>query len=184
MSQEVFGGRMINSEVIYVPIKGTENCIYPVYVPVVVREPEVYKATGKLSEGDYEATKDNLAGIPILPIIAALAPFVPAALKGVSKLFKKKDNKNNYRKTNYYTDDDIEYSNGKMPVRFVGPGGIRKDVLPSNGYYSQRGYHGLYDKKSGSYPFNQNKGRYAGYIPTNPNIKSLKDLQELYDKYK
>lgn len=151
---------MANSEVVYIPIPGNSNCIYPVYIPVVMREPEVFKSSGRLSENDYQSTKENLAGFPaILPLIAALAPLVPGVIKGVSKLFKgKNDNTPKYRNT--------VSSMGQLLYHNVGPGGVRK----SEGYYSQRGYHGLYDRK-------------AGYIPTNPNIKNLKDLQALYDKY-
>lgn len=165
---------MANSEVIYVPIPGKNNCMYPSYIPIVMKEPEVYKATGRLSVNDYNSTVDNLGGNPaLIPIIAALAPLIPAAIKGISKLFKGNDNKPKYRNV-------------------IGNG------YYSNGYYSQRGYHGLYDRKSGysnriegGYPrvapFNTScgysRGRYGGYIPTNPNIKNLKDLQALYDKY-
>lgn len=161
---------MANSEVIYVPVPGNSNCIYPIYVPVVMKEPEVFRSSGRLSAGDYEETKNNLAGFPaLLPLIAALAPLVPGVIKGVSKLFKK-DDKPKYRNT---------ISNGQLLYHNVGPGGVRKNI--SNGYYSQRGYHGLQERKSGYprvAPFNV-----GGYIPTNPNIKNLKDLQELYDKY-
>jgi hypothetical protein len=128
---------MAKSEVIYVPIKGSNNCIYPVYVPVIIREPQVYKATGRLSQSDYEASKNNLAGNPaLIPLLLGLAPLIPGVIKGVKKIFNKSE-KPRYRAT---------------------------------GDYSSRGYHGYYDRK-------------AGYIPTNPNIKSLKDLQALYDKY-
>ena len=50
---------MANSEVVYVPVPGNSNCIYPIYVPVVMREPEVFKSSGRLSAGDYEETKNN-----------------------------------------------------------------------------------------------------------------------------
>lgn len=116
---------MNNKKVVYVPIPGNTTYEYPILMPIVVEEPEVYKATGKLSAGDYEKTKENLAGFPaLLPLIAALAPLVPAAIKGVSKLLGSKPKNNRY-------------------------------TLPSQG----------------------------GYIPTNPNIRTLKDIQSLYDKY-
>lgn len=160
---------MANSEVIYVPIPGKNNCIYPTYLPIVMKEPEVYKATGRLSVNDYNSTVDNLGGNPaLIPIIAALAPFIPSAIKGIKKLFKGNDNKPKYRNV---------MGNGYY----------------SSGYYSQRGYHGLNENTyyKGGYPrvaqFNTScgfsRGRYGGYIPTNPNIKNLKDLQALYDKY-
>lgn len=109
---------MNNRNVIYVPIPGNTGYKYPMYVPIIVNEPDVYKSTGRLSAGDYKASVNNLAGFPaILPLLAALAPLVPIAVKGAQKLFGRKS-------------------------------------------------HGV-----------------AGYIPTNPNIKTLKDIQALYDKY-
>lgn len=155
---------MAKSEVVYVPIPGKNNCMYPIYIPIVVREPGVYKATGRLSLGDYQATVDNLGGNPaLIPLIAALAPLIPSAIKGIKKLFGKDSNTPKYRNVNYN-----QYSNG----------------YKSRGMYSQRGYHGLNDNvyQMGGYqrvaPFNV-----GGYIPTNPNIKTLKDLQALYEKY-
>lgn len=155
---------MAKSEVVYVPIPGKNNCMYPVYIPIVFREPEVYKSTGRLSAGDYNSTVDNLGGNPaLIPLLAALAPLIPSAIKGVKKLFNRNDNKPTYR--NSYR---------------------------SNGPYSQRGYHGLDENVyyKGGYPRVApfNVGGYSnrmegGYIPTNPNIKNLKDLQALYDKY-
>ena len=151
---------MAKSEVVYVPLPGKNNCMYPIYIPIVFREPEVYKSTGRLSAGDYNSTVDNLGGNPaLIPLLAALAPLIPSAIKGVKKLFGRNDNKPTYRNTNSYG----QYSRGP---------------------YSQRGYHGLDENVyyKGGYPrvapFNV-----GGYIPTNPNIKNLKDLQALYDKY-
>lgn len=116
---------MNNKKVVYVPIPGNTTYEYPIFMPIIVEEPEVYKATGKLSAGDYEKTKENLAGFPaLLPLLATLAPLVPAAIKGVSKLLNRKPKNNRY-------------------------------ALPAQG----------------------------GYIPTNPNIRTLKDIQSLYDKY-
>lgn len=146
---------MAKSEVVYVPIPGKNNCIYPIYVPIVVREPEVYKATGRLSLGDYNSTVNNLGGNPaLIPLLAALAPLIPAAIKGVKKLFNRNDNKPKYRNVGSYGSYGSYGPYGKGP-------------------YSQRGYHGL----------NENIYYKGGYIPTNPNIKNLKDLQALYNKY-
>ena len=126
---------MNHSSVVYVPIKGHNNCIYPIYVPLVIKEPEIYKSTGRLSMGDYNESKENLAGFPaLLPLLATLAPLVPIAIKGVKKIFGKGENEKKYA--------------------ISGPGGIRK----------------------------YNSGK-CGYIPTNPNINNLKQLQDLYDKY-
>lgn len=143
---------MAKSEVVYVPLPGKNNCIYPVYIPIVVREPEVYRATGRLSLGDYNSTVNNLGGNPaLIPLLAALAPLIPSAISGIKKLFGKNNSTPKYRNVN--------------PYNSYGPYG--------KGPYSQRGYHGL----------NENEYYKGGYIPTNPNIKNLKDLQALYNKY-
>lgn len=124
---------MNNSEVVYVPIKGNSKCIYPVYIPIIIRDKETYRASGSLSNEDYEDTKNNLAGFPaLLPIITALAPL---AIQGLTKLgqhiFKNRN--------------------------------ARGYIIPTT---NQNGIR-----------------RTAGYIPTNPNIKNLKELQKLYDEY-
>jgi hypothetical protein len=149
---------MAKSEVVYVPLPGKNNCIYPVYIPIVVREPDVYRATGRLSLGDYNSTVDNLGGNPaLIPLLAALAPLIPSAISGIKKLFNKNNSTPKYRN--------------------VIPQGSYGSYSPygpySKGPYSQRGYHGL----------NENEYYRGGYIPTNPNIKNLKDLQALYNKY-
>lgn len=158
---------MAKSEVVYVPLPGKNNCMYPIYIPIVVREPEVYRSTGRLSLGDYQSTVNNLGGNPaLIPLLASLAPLIPSAIKGIKKLFSRNDNKPKYRNT------IPNYSRGPY-VKSYG-----------QGPYSQRGYHGLDENTyyKGGYPrvapFNV-----GGYIPTNPNIKNLKDLQALYDKY-
>ena len=77
---------MNNAEVVYVPIKGNSKCIYPVYIPIIIKDKETYRASGSLSSEDYEDTKNNLAGFPaLLPIISALAPL---AITGLTKLGK------------------------------------------------------------------------------------------------
>lgn len=130
---------MNHASVVYVPIKGNNKCIYPIYVPVVMKQPDVYKSTGRLSLGDYNESKDNLAGFPaLLPLLATIAPLIPPAIKGIKNLIKKKR------------------GNGEIP----GTGPSRY-----NNYFK-----------------NQSFGR-CGYIPTNPNINNLKQLQSLYDKY-
>lgn len=177
---------MAKSEVVYVPLPGKNNCMYPIYIPIVVREPEIYRSTGRLSLGDYQSTVDNLGGNPaLIPLIAALAPLIPAAISGVKKLFNRNNSTPKYRNVNPYSNGYLKNSYGK---------------LLGQGPYSQRGYHGLdentyykggYSNRiEGGYPRVApfNVGGYSnrmegGYIPTNPNIKNLKDLQALYDKY-
>lgn len=110
----------LNYKVYYVPF--TKDTIYPVYVPIVVNEPDVLLSSGSLSHNDYEKTNELIksCGFPaLLPLIATLAPVVlPGLIKGVKSITKK---------------------------------------LKGNGE--------------------------CGYIPTNPNIQNLKQLQNLYDKY-
>ena len=120
----------LNYKVYYVPF--TKDTIYPIYVPIVVNEPDVLLSSGSLSENDYKINMDLVesCGIPaLIPLIASLAPIViPAAIKGFKKLRQK----------------------------------IRGN--------------GEFDERSEKYR--------SGYIPTNPNIKNLKQLQQLYNNYK
>ena len=184
---------MANSEVIYVPIPGKNNCMYPIYMPIVMREPDVYKATGRLSVGDYNSTVDNLGGNPaLIPIIKTLIPLIPSAISMVKNLFNKSSDKPKYRSVNYQgrvpygrplVQDSYGRPLGQGPYgRPLGQGPYGRPL--GQGPYSQRGYHGLDENRyyTGGYPrvapFNV-----GGYIPTNPNIKNLKDLQALYDKY-
>ena len=115
----------LNYKVVYVPLN--KDLIYPVYVPIVVNDEDIFLSSGRLSQNDYQRTLklNESCGFPIAPIIAALAPVViPGLIKLGKKMFKKS-------------------SNGAL--------------IPM--------------------------GNRGGYIPTNPNIKTLKDLQNLYDKY-
>ena len=166
---------MAKSEVVYVPVPGRNNCLYPMYIPIIVREPEVYKATGRLSLDDYNSTVDNLGGNPaLIPIIKTLIPLIPTAISMVKNLFNRNSDKPKYR--------NINYQNQKSYDRPLVQGPYGRPL--GQGPYSQRGYHGLDENRyyRGGYPraapFNV-----GGYIPTNPNIKNLKDLQALYDKY-
>lgn len=120
----------VNHKVVYVPLTKDfqgDELIYPIYIPVVVNQPDVLMASGSLSESDYEDTKEILhvdqeGGFPLAPIIAALAPIViPGAIKAVKNIVGKMKGKG----------EDEE----------------------------------------------------CGYIPTNPNIRNLRQLQQLYENY-
>lgn len=134
----------VNHKVVYVPVSNDKNLLYPIYVPVVVEDPNVLLSSGKLSEGDYLKTikLNEKCGFPIAPLLAALAPIViPGLIKGTSKLISK--------------------------IRGKG------EICHMTG---QNTYNPIY-KRSGL------NDEVSGYIPTNPNIKTLKQLQELYNKY-
>lgn len=126
----------VNHKIVYVPLTKDfqgNDLIYPIYLPVVVNQPEILMASGSLSEDDYERTKEILhvdeeGGFPLAPIIAALAPIViPGAIKAV---------KNVIHKIKGSSDNSAKGENEE-----------------------------------------------CGYIPTNPNIRNLKQLQQLYEDY-
>lgn len=119
----------VNHKIVYVPLTKDfqgNDLIYPIYLPVVVNQPEILMSSGSLSEDDYERTKEILhvdeeGGFPLAPIIAALAPIViPGAIKAVKNVIHK---------------------------------------------------------------FAKGENEECGYIPTNPNIRNLKQLQQLYEDY-
>jgi hypothetical protein len=132
----------LNYKVVYVPLN--KDLIYPVYIPIVVNDEDIFLSSGKLSERDYtETIKLNQAcGFPILPLISVLAPTViPGLIKLGKKYFKK--------------------SNGGTLIEYD----VHRADLNDN------------------YEENNEFNNKSGYIPTNPNIKTLKDLQKLYDDY-
>lgn len=113
----------LNYRVVYVPL--STDTIYPIYIPVVVNDEQVLRASGRLSQNDYKRTLsiNRKCGFPIAAVLSALAPIViPAVIKGTKRLINK---------------------------------------IKSSGEANEM----------------------SGYIPTNPNIKTLKSLQNLYDKY-
>ena len=143
----------INHKVVYVPL--TKDLLYPVYVPVVIDDEDILRSSGRLSRRDYDNTisLNNKAGFPIAPLLAALAPVV---IPGVIKGIKKLINKSNGvndKSLSCVNDKSLSYVNDELNYKSVNSNGI-----------------------SGQSPI-------SGYIPTNPNIKTLKQLQELYDKY-
>lgn len=133
----------VNHKIVYVPIgkdaRGVD-LMAPIYLPIVVDDPQTVYATGALSEDDFISTlkiynlkpddfasagSNEVGGFPLAPLIAALAPIaIPPLITAAKKIFGKKSS------------------------------------------------NGMYDSED-----------YSGYIPTNPNIKNLKQLQMLYDKY-
>lgn len=148
----------VGHKIIYIPIgkdaRGID-LLSPIYLPIVVDDPQTVYSTGSLSERDFISTLklynlkpadlesaggNEVGGFPLAPIIAALAPIaIPPLITAAKKLFGKKSSNGMYDSyIPYEVNESIE---------------LDSDELSS------------------------------GYIPTNPNIKNLKQLQILYDKY-
>ena len=94
-------------------------------------------------------------GFPIAPLLAALAPvLIPAAVRIGKKIFGK---------GGISEDSCLTYQHIK---------GVPNPNARGRVVYSE------YSK----YPYRRNN-LIAGYIPTNPNIRNLKQLQSLYNHY-
>lgn len=169
----------VNHKIVYVPLSNDPNgnkLIYPIYLPIVVDEPDVLYSTGSLSKRDFLNTKriyhlsagedresgdlaNRYSGFPIAPIIAALAPIViPGAIKAVKNIVSK------FKSSGALSDDAAEM--------------LESDIISaiendSNENVAEDTVEEIEDTTNES-----------GYIPTNPNIRTLKQLQSLYDKYK
>lgn len=147
----------VNHKILYVPL--TKDTIYPVYVPIVLDNPEVLQSSGGLSEEDYNETikLNESCGFPIAPLLAALAPvLIPAAVRIGKKIFGKGVPEEQFNR-------DLTYQHIK---------GVPNPNARGRVVYSE------YSK----YPYRRNN-LIAGYIPTNPNIRNLKQLQSLYNHY-
>lgn len=148
----------VNHKILYVPL--TKDTIYPVYVPIVLDNPEVLQSSGGLSEEDYNETikLNESCGFPIAPLLAALAPvLIPAAVRIGKKIF----GKGGVPEEQF--NRDLTYQHIK---------GVPNPNARGRVVYSE------YSK----YPYRRNN-LIAGYIPTNPNIRNLKQLQSLYNHY-
>lgn len=144
----------VNHKILYVPL--TKDTIYPIYVPIVLDNPEVLQSSGGLSEEDYNETikLNESCGFPIAPLLAALAPvLIPAAVRIGKKIFGK----------GVPDRENLTYQHIK---------GVPNPNARGRVVYSE------YSK----YPHRRNN-LIAGYIPTNPNIRNLKQLQSLYNHY-
>lgn len=180
----------INHRIEYVPLTKDLNgnhLIYPIYIPINIDEPEIFVATGKLSPHDYKRTLKLLhsrpmfrvdeqgcgsveeAGFPFAPLIASLAPIViPGAIKAVKSIF----NKNKSSKT----------SRGRL---YMGRGeSTDEDTTQLNMDESESDNHYDSTEEIENELESESISANAGYIPTNPNINSIKKLQTLYDTYK
>lgn len=186
----------VNHRIEYVPLTKDLNgnhLIYPIYIPINIDEPEIFAATGKLSPHDYKRTLKLLhsrpmfrvddkgcgsveeAGFPFAPLIAALAPIViPGAIKAVKSIFNKtKSSKSSRGRLYMGRGDEAELEKNE-------------DLQSSQPETTQ---FSIDDSEAESNDDNsvdeiESKASNAGYIPTNPNINSIKKLQSLYDTYK
>ena len=194
----------VNHRIEYVPLTKDLNgnqLLYPIYIPINVDEPEVLMATGRLSKHDYKRTLKMLhakpfmvsagnkvevkqAGFPIAPIIAALAPIViPAAVKTFKSIFKKKSaGADNVDVDDVDSDNDV--ANVDPDDNYVAEESEIVDnnveELPED---DTNEVVETIDNSLNSDVQESSSGRRAGYIPTNPNIRSLKQLQTLYNKH-
>lgn len=183
----------VNHRIEYIPLTKDLNgnhLIYPIYIPINIDEPEIFAATGKLSPHDYKRTLKLLhsrpmfkvddkgagqveeAGFPFAPLIAALAPIViPGVIKAAKNIFgHKSDSSKGSSKGSPLGSpkgSPLGSSKGRL---YMGRGSNSEDGQSEDADISNDGQSEDADK--------------SGYIPTNPNINSIKKLQSLYDTYK
>lgn len=202
----------VNHRIEYIPLTKDLNgnhLIYPIYIPINIDEPEIFAATGKLSPHDYKRTLKLLhsrpmfkvdakgagqveeAGFPFAPLIAALAPIViPGVIKAAKNIFGKKSkgrlymgrgsdeayasetvDDNDSGEYNESTDNNLYFEEEDTPSTTDTDFKLDEEIDSAISKSSDN------TVKSGAYAP-------AGYIPTNPNINSIKKLQSLYDTYK
>ena len=158
----------VNHRIEYVPLTkdlNGNNLLYPIYIPINVDEPEVFAATGRLSKHDYRRTLKILHSKPMLisagndvEVQEAGFPFAPliAAL---------------------------------API--VIPGAINAVKSLFKKKSKGRAYLGRGDEEESdeeieeitSEEEEESSDKQSGYIPTNPNIKTLKQLQKIYSSH-
>lgn len=193
----------VNHRIEYIPLTKDLNgnhLIYPIYIPINIDEPEIFAATGKLSPHDYKRTLKLLhsrpmfkvdakgagqveeAGFPFAPLIAALAPIViPGVIKAAKNIFGK--SKQNTSKGRLYmgrgsNDDDINNDSED------------NESTTNNLYFDDSAKSSddtdfkLDEEIDSAISKSSDNTVKSGYIPTNPNINSIKKLQSLYDTYK
>lgn len=180
----------VNHRIEYIPLTKDLNgnhLIYPIYIPINIDEPEIFAATGKLSPHDYKRTLKLLhsrpmfkvdakgagqveeAGFPFAPLIAALAPIViPGVIKAAKNIFGKKSSKG--RLYMGRGSEDADDNNEDISDEIESESAKASDI-PGSSDNSEE----IEDLQSSIAS--------SGYIPTNPNINSLRKLQSLYDKY-
>lgn len=184
----------VNHRIEYIPLTKDLNgnhLIYPIYIPINIDEPEIFAATGKLSPHDYKRTLKLLhsrpmfrvdekgcgsveeAGFPFAPLIAALAPIViPGAIKAVKSIFNKSKSSKYSKGRLYMGKGDESNESIEEPTQIsMDESDESSEVIEDNKNIDENTVDEIETKP-------------AGYIPTNPNINSIKKLQSLYDTYK
>lgn len=200
----------INHKIVYVPIKsinGNSDLRYPIYIPLIVDDAQTVYATGRLSKRDYINNRKmfRMGGFPIAPLLAALSPIViPAAIKLGKRIFGKKSNGRLYLGKGE-EDEEVE----EVPLEDVIMDAINNENMSEeesenfalentevpNEEVEEVEESPIEDEdeieeeikeetSSGYSSRRKKKYNYSGYIPTNPNIRNLKQLQTLWMKNK
>lgn len=198
----------VNHRIEYIPLTKDLNgnhLIYPIYIPINIDEPEIFAATGKLSPHDYKRTLKLLhsrpmfkvdakgagqveeAGFPFAPLIAALAPIViPGVIKAAKNIFGKKSSKGRLYMGRGSEADSVDNSDDEEAN--TADNDLYFDELdkPEDTDFKLDEEIDSAISKSSEAPIvaNTTNTVKSGYIPTNPNINSIKKLQSLYDTYK
>lgn len=193
----------VNHRIEYIPLTKDLNgnhLIYPIYIPINIDEPEIFAATGKLSPHDYKRTLKLLhsrpmfkvdakgagqveeAGFPFAPLIAALAPIViPGVIKAAKNIFGKKSSKGRLYMGRGDDSDNEAYEASRAASETDDIENNSEDVdidqnINSDNEASTVDTNFKFDEELDTTK--------SGYIPTNPNINSIKKLQTLYSTYK
>lgn len=189
----------VNHRIEYIPLTKDLNgnhLIYPIYIPINIDEPEIFAATGKLSPHDYKRTLKLLhsrpmfkvdakgagqveeAGFPFAPLIAALAPIViPGVIKAAKNIFGKKSSKGRLYMGRGSEADEDSVDNSDDEEANTADNDLYFDEVDKpedTDFKLDEEIDSAISKVSDK----------SGYIPTNPNINSIKKLQSLYDTYK
>ena len=158
----------VNHRIEYVPLTkdlNGNNLLYPIYIPINVDEPEVFAATGRLSKHDYKRTLKILHSKPMLisagndvEVQEAGFPFAPliAALAPIVIPGAINAVKSLFKKK----------SKGRLNL---GRGDDEEE--------SDEEIEKITSEEEDS------SEKQSGYIPTNPNIKTLKQLQKIYSSH-
>ena len=165
----------VNHRIEYVPLTkdlNGNNLLYPIYIPINVDEPEIFAATGRLSKHDYKRTLKILHSKPMLisagkpggndvevqeagfPFAPLIAALAPIVIPGAINAVKSLFKKKSKGRLNLGRGDDEEESDEEV------------EEITSEEEEEE-----------------ESSEKQSGYIPTNPNIKTLKQLQKIYSSH-